>query len=80
MAKTDGLLAEIQAANKDHHRICTVRKILEALGNEADQLRAALADRSIKSSAISRVLAARDLKVSGEVVSRHRRGECSCES
>ena len=80
MAAKRGLLAEIQATQKPKQsRYCGVGLAYDALGDEADQLTAALEDRTITAKVISEVLAGRGINVHRDVIVRHRRGDCKCE-
>ena len=80
MAAKRGLLAEIQATQKQKQsRYCGVGLAYDALGDEADQLTAALEDRTITAKVISDVLAGRGINVHRDVIVRHRRGDCKCE-
>ena len=80
MAAKRGLLAEIQATQKPKQsRYCGVGLAYDALGDEADQLTAALEDRTITAKVISDVLAGRGINVHRDVIVRHRRGDCKCE-
>lgn len=80
MARKPTLLEEINQAKAIPGRPCTVGLILNSIGDEADQLRAALRDPSIQSVTIAKVLTGRGYRVSGDVMARHRRGICRCES
>lgn len=81
MAKNGGpsLIDELRAAAVPRRMACRFAAIYEALSDaDAADLRAALADETIPTSAIARVLAGRGHEVSGHTVGRHRRGECRC--
>lgn len=59
---------------------CSVGALLRSLPPElADDVRTALADASITSTAISRVLTNRGFQIAHSPIVRHRRGECRCE-
>lgn len=80
MAAKRGLLAEIQATQKSKQsRYCGVGLAYDALGDEGDELTAALEDRTITAKVISDVLAGRGINVHRDVIVRHRRGDCKCE-
>lgn len=75
------LLDSIKAENQHGPTpCCNIAHLLTHL-NKADQadLHAALADANIKHTAIIRVLKNRGLPIKPSAVSRHRKGECSCE-
>jgi hypothetical protein len=75
------LLQDIHAANIGKTgRSCTVGLVINTIGDEADELKAALKDPTIPSTVIAKVLTGRGFRVSGDVMARHRRGECRCES
>ena len=62
-------------------RVCGVRRALEALsGIDLEDLNVALKDRSVTNRSISLALSDRDITVSIEMLKRHRRGDCICES
>lgn len=77
-----GLFEEIQQANKTRTGTpCTVGTILNAMSKEdAKTLREALADPSIKGTAIWRALSGRGYKINEGTVTRHRRKGCTCGS
>jgi hypothetical protein len=80
MAAKKGLLAEIQdAQERRQSRYCGVGLAYDALGDEADELTAALENRMITAKVISDVLAGRGISVHRDVIVRHRRGDCKCE-
>lgn len=80
MAAKRGILADIQAAQKPRQsRYCGVGLAFDALGDEADELAAALNDRTITAAAISKALKNRGITVGRDVIVRHRREECKCE-
>lgn len=60
---------------------CGVAKALSELDTEtAERLRAALADFHWTAAALARTLAAHDINVNDQSISRHRRGDCRCPS
>jgi hypothetical protein len=77
-----GLLDEIMDHN--HGRagtVCGIQKLYGCLPKgDAEALRQAIADPMVKGTAISKALKARGYHVADGVVTRHRRGECVCES
>ena len=80
MAAKKGLLAQIQDAQQARQsRYCGVGLAYDALGDEGDELTAALEDRTITAKVISDVLAGRGISVNRDVIVRHRRGDCKCE-
>lgn len=80
MAAKRGILAEIQAAQQPRQsRYCGVGLAFDALGDEADELAAALNDTTIIAAAISAALKNRGINVSKDVIVRHRRRDCKCE-
>lgn len=59
---------------------CRIEHILKAMGDEAEGLERALADRAgVKSPAIVRALRARGFDVAKWTVDYHRRGDCRCD-
>lgn len=80
MAAKKGLLAQMHDVQQARQsRYCGVSLAYEALGDEADELTAALEDRTITAKVISDVLAGRGISVHRDVIVRHRRGDCKCE-
>lgn len=62
-------------------RVCGVRRALDALsGVDIEDLNQALKDRSVTNRSITLALADRHIEISVDILKRHRRGECSCES
>lgn len=58
---------------------CSVAATLKALPpDEAEALRAALADKRWRATQLARVLASEGVHISSHTLSRHRRGECKC--
>lgn len=80
MAKSGGLLAAIQAEASYKGPQCTVKTTLDKLDKaDRDDLVAAMADNDIESTKIARVLQQqRGLRISGDTIRRHRKGECAC--
>ena len=78
MALLDAINAARPAVSKS---ICGVRRVLTALsGADAADLKAALANPVIESSAIAKgVAVALGEKLAASSVARHRKGECSCQ-
>lgn len=59
---------------------CSVGDAYAALQKpDAEELRDALVRPEISAAVISRVLARQGIKIGGQTIARHRRGECSCE-
>jgi len=59
---------------------CSVQEAYSVLQKpDADELRDALVRPEISAAVISRVLARHGVKVGGQTIARHRRGDCSCE-
>jgi hypothetical protein len=77
-----GLLDEIMEHNRGRAgTVCGVQKLYASLPkDDAKALRQAIADPMVKGTAISKALKARGYHVADGVVTRHRRGECVCES
>lgn len=75
-----GLLEEIAGERKRPAVRCSVARALDALDEqEADELRAALADPETYTGAqISRALARRGMRTPQQQVQRHRAGHCGC--
>ena len=62
-------------------RVCGVRRALEALSDvDAEDLSQALKDRSVTNRSISLALGDRHIEITVDILKRHRRGECACES
>lgn len=82
MPDKESLSSSISNYHRSHGpRICGVQLALnKLLGVDNEDLKVALKDRSITNRSISLALADRDITVSIEMLKRHRRGECSCES
>lgn len=76
------LSSAINFYGKSHGaRVCGVQRALDELtGTDVEDLTEALKDRSITNRSISLALADRDISVTIEMLKRHRRGDCSCES
>ena len=73
-------LDEFVALSRPQRLECSVAAALRQLGDDdRRKARAAMGELSITHAAISKWLALRNVKVSGGTVSRHRKGECSCE-
>ena len=76
------LLDDIKNEARHTGMQCAVRKALAALDKrDAADLRKALADLSIPASQIARALVKRgvvELK-NGDMITRHRRGDCRCD-
>lgn len=76
-----GLLATIEAAQASARRgsNCGVRLVLEQLSPEdADDLRAAIANDGITLSVIGKVLREQGYKVGDDALRRHKRQVCAC--
>ena len=59
---------------------CSMGKALADMPDDLrKQVQAALDDSSLEGTAISKALAARDIKVGSGALQRHRRKVCSCE-
>jgi hypothetical protein len=75
-----GLLADCRQLNVKGAPTCTVAGLFDSMTPEdAAELGAVLADRSIAATTISRVLMARGFDVRAQPLQRHRRGECTCD-
>ena len=76
------LSSAINNYGKSHGaRVCGVQRALDELtGTDVEDLTEALKDRSITNKSISLALADRDIDLSIDVLKRHRRGDCACES
>jgi hypothetical protein len=75
-----GLLADIYEHNSVRRGpLCSVGLVIDALP-KADQedLRTALLDKNVKSTAIIKALRLRDIILADSTVNRHRRGLCAC--
>lgn len=80
MAAKPRLIDDIERHQKPRQsRYCGVGKALTALGDEADDLQAALDNGRFTARAISDALAGRGIEVHRDVIVRHRRGDCKCE-
>ena len=82
MPDKESLSSSISNYHRSHGpRVCGVQLALGKLfGVDNEDLTVALKDRSITNRSISLALADRDITVSIEMLKRHRRGDCSCES
>jgi hypothetical protein len=82
MPDKESLSSSIRDYGKSHgRRVCGIQLALDKLiGVDKEDLNVALKDRSITNRSISLALADRDITVSIEMLKRHRRGDCSCES
>lgn len=82
MPDKESLSSSISHYHRSHGpRVCGVQLALDKLvGVDNEDLKAALIDRSITNRSISLALADRDITVSIEMLKRHRRGDCACES
>ena len=82
MPDKESLSSSISNYHRSHGpRVCGVQLALDKLvGVDNEDLKAALIDRSITNRSISLALADRDITVSIEMLKRHRRGDCACES
>ena len=59
---------------------CQVAVVLDTMSKaDAADLRAAMGDITVTGAAIERVLARRNVKLSQGSITRHRRGQCSCD-
>ena len=59
---------------------CRIQVIKEQLSDaERDDFDQALADRGITAAAIERVLARKSIRLNQNSITRHRRGECTCD-
>lgn len=78
MALLDAINAARPTVSKS---ICGVRRVLSELsGADAADLKSALQNPVIESSAIAKgVAAALGAKISASSVGRHRKGECTCQ-
>lgn len=71
------LIDEIRAAQRNN--TCRVEQILAGMEDcEAEELRQALTDPVLYHTTISAVLTRRGWQISEHVISKHRRGECTC--
>lgn len=76
---TKSLLTEIKASMQRSGPACLIPLARDKLTKQdADDLEAALSDRTITGSAIARVLQARGIPIKQEAVQRHRNGGCAC--
>jgi len=75
-----GLLDEITEQDGHGRRArCTTHTVLSVLeGQDADDLRTAIADDAITAAAIARALNQRGIEIGQESIQRHRRGACAC--
>lgn len=68
-----------EAPVKDLGPACSVAAIIKSLPpDDADALRAAIADDRWRSTDITRVLADEGIHVGAHAMARHRRGGCKC--
>ena len=74
-------LSEFHELGKPKRLKCSIVAALEQLGSDGERalLRAALADRSIRHTAVEAWLARRGIKLADSTVARHRAGRCSCD-
>ena len=76
-----GLMDEIHAQRRGTGIKCGVKAAAEKLeGDDLTDFQTAIADVSVTGMSIARALQNRGIKLNGEVITRHRRKECSCES
>ena len=75
-----GLMDEFKAEGTRPRLQCRVKLVLDALtAPEQTDLLNALKDPVITAAAIERVLQRKDFKLPAGTITRHRRGECTCE-
>ena len=81
------LFDEVRAATRETGGVCSVGKAIREMGADGAELVAVMADPSVLSRPISRVLQARherdgipSIRIAEETIRRHRRGECKCPS
>lgn len=76
-----GLLDEIHEHNSSRRGpVCSVGTVLEALSDaDREDLKIALLDKSVKSTAIVKALRLRNISLADSTINRHRRGICACE-
>lgn len=78
------LLDDIKAEDRKTGLPCGIKVVLDALDKDAKadakDLRAALADPDIPATNIARALTKRGVASfrNGDVITRHRRGDCAC--
>jgi hypothetical protein len=82
MPEEQSLSSSISNYARSHGaRVCGVQRALNSLsGIDLEDLNQALKDRSITNRSIALALADRDIEMTVDILKRHRRGECSCES
>jgi hypothetical protein len=79
-----GLLEEIRESTLKTGSLCSIRRLLDVLSpRDCRDLEAALADASLTSAAIARAMNKRADKTgvrfrNGDMITRHRRGDCRC--
>ena len=73
-----GLVDDVRAAMTGPGVQCSIPGIFTANPEIADELRSVLADRSLHSTAIMRVLKSRGITIADNTLQRHRRGDCKC--
>ena len=71
------LTDDIEASKRRPGGTCTVPAVLAALGDERDELIAALASDA-PATAIARALSLRGHDIAGYTLNRHRQGDCRC--
>lgn len=75
-----GIIEELELEKNKAPKICSFMETITVLSDE-DRLELLQAlDGSYQTTAIHKVLKNRQINVSYSVISRHRRGECLCES
>lgn len=75
-----GLMDEIRAQHRRSGHPCGVKTVLDQLeGDDAVEFMEAVNDPGITGTSISRAIQNRGLRLNGEVITRHRRKECTCE-
>ena len=82
MAKTESLLEEMRSIQnaKKIGATCSVSKVMENMPeDEAAALRIVLSDNSIDSMTIEVWLGRKGHTLRRHTISRHRRGECTCQ-
>lgn len=78
---TVGFLDDARTSRVRKGPPCSFVSIFTTLAatGEADELQAAFDDDMVATTAITRVLNERGIRVGYETVKRHRRGDCSCD-
>lgn len=75
-----GLLDDIRAEKRKTGVLCRVSSVLQQMDKkDAADLQAAIDDPMITAAAIERVLRRKEITMPQGTITRHRRGECSCE-